>query len=518
MGVYPNRLKSFTPVNEPSDPSHWSVERLNSVSIQDIYDEISAIETELGLLPKGEYASVVARLNGLSNAPAIYVAASNASAASKAWAAATGGYVCDGTADEEQILAAINALPAVGGKVLLSEGTFYIASLITVASSKPGVTIEGQGWATELRLAANTTMFQIGDASALLYNFRMAHLMLEGLKATYTTATNDAIEVAKVQRAVFEHIRIKDFKGDGFSVGQEVSAYNYIFWILLNWIHGCGNDGMNISYAEGVRIIANSIQTPGRNGITFDGNCGYNDVLDNEIENVGEDGIYLNWVDVHRIFGNQISNVQEYGIDNNQSTILATANQIADCGRKTDNTYSHIRLNTNSANQGASLLNGNRMHKPNAGNDAKYCIENVTGDNIIVNNQVADAQTKQIQITAGNPIVRNNPGSDADGLILDPGDGNAIPVTLSGHVPLVTSGAETRTLADAAAPGITLDLYFKTDGGDCVITTASPVNQAGNNTLTFDTVGEHIRLTSIEDGADYEWRVVANDGVGLTTV
>lgn len=102
--------------------------------------------------------------------------------------------------------------------------------------------------------------------------------------------------------------------------------------------------------------------------------------------------------------------------------------------------------------------------------------------------------------------------------LADPGDAGAIPVTLSGYVPLVTGGAETRTLADADAPGLTLDLYLKTDGGDCVVTAASPVNQTGNNTLTFDNAGEHIRISSIEDGSDYEWRVVANDGVGLTTV
>lgn len=108
--------------------------------------------------------------------------------------------------------------------------------------------------------------------------------------------------------------------------------------------------------------------------------------------------------------------------------------------------------------------------------------------------------------------------ANAFNAIVDPGDGNAIPVTRSGYVPLVTAGAETRTLADADAPGLTLDLYFKTDLGNCVVTSASPINQAGNNTMTFADVGDHLRLTSIEDGADLEWRAVANDGVALSTV
>lgn len=103
------------------------------------------------------------------------------------------------------------------------------------------------------------------------------------------------------------------------------------------------------------------------------------------------------------------------------------------------------------------------------------------------------------------------------GVIADPGDGNAIPSNVSGHVPLVTGGGgETRTIADATKAGLTLDLYLKTDGSDCVVTAASPVNQAGNTIMTFADVGDHLRLGSIEDGSDFEWRVVANDGVALS--
>jgi hypothetical protein len=52
----------------------------------------------------------------------------------------TDGYECDGTADNVQIQAAIDALTTSGGKVVLSEGVFNIAATITL---KSGVTIEG---------------------------------------------------------------------------------------------------------------------------------------------------------------------------------------------------------------------------------------------------------------------------------------------------------------------------------------------------------------------------------------
>jgi len=100
----------------------------------------------------------------------------------------------------------------------------------------------------------------------------------------------------------------------------------------------------------------------------------------------------------------------------------------------------------------------------------------------------------------------------------DPGDGKAIPIERSAHVALVTGGAETRTLADPARPGLTLDLYFKTDGGDCVVTAASPINQNGVTVMTFSSVGDHIRLVSVEDGADFEWRVEDSSGVVPSSV
>lgn len=72
-------------------------------------------------------------------------------------------YTTDGTADEVQIQAAIDALPATGGKVVLREGTYNINIGTTLYSAstyysalvtKPNVTIQGMGWSTKLILNA----------------------------------------------------------------------------------------------------------------------------------------------------------------------------------------------------------------------------------------------------------------------------------------------------------------------------------------------------------------------------
>lgn len=98
------------------------------------------------------------------------VAASDASATVKARA----DYICDGTNDEVQIQAAIDALPTTssnrrGGKILLSEGNFSIGSTIIIgkqAGDRLMMVLEGAGatYATHLNLAdnANCSILQIG--------------------------------------------------------------------------------------------------------------------------------------------------------------------------------------------------------------------------------------------------------------------------------------------------------------------------------------------------------------------
>lgn len=109
----------------------------------------------------------------------------------------------------------------------------------------------------------------------------------------------------------------------------------------------------------------------------------------------------------------------------------------------------------------------------------------------------------------------NNP---LTAVIADPGNAGAIPVTASGHCEVVTAGAETRTLAAPTFNGQELLLSMKTDGGDCVITCATTVNQTGNNTITLNDAGDAVRLVAKQNGANLRWSVVSNDGATLSTV
>ena len=126
----------------------------------------------------------------------------------------------------------------------------------------------------------------------------------------------------------------------------------------------------------------------------------------------------------------------------------------------------------------------------------------------------ADADAT-VRVRLEGTSVASNP---LTAVIADPGASGAIPVTASGHVDLVTAGAETRTLAAPSFLGQQMLISLKTDGGDCVITCATTVNQAGNNTITLDDAGDAILLVAKANGSDKRWSVVSNDGCTLSTV
>jgi len=115
----------------------------------------------------------------VSRSATLVVAASNASPRSKLGA----DYVCDGTADEVEINAAIAALPAGGGKVVLSEGTFTLAARINFPAID-NIVLEGAGREATTITAVNasaidSTMVRISGRS----NCSVRHLTIDGNKA-----------------------------------------------------------------------------------------------------------------------------------------------------------------------------------------------------------------------------------------------------------------------------------------------------------------------------------------------
>lgn len=100
--------------------------------------------------------------------------------------------------------------------------------------------------------------------------------------------------------------------------------------------------------------------------------------------------------------------------------------------------------------------------------------------------------------------------------ITDPGNGGAIPVTKSGSLALVSTGAQTRTLAIPTFRGQQIALYDDTHAGNIVITSAQALNQTGNTIMTFGAVRDNCVIEAITIGGALRWQIIANDGVALS--
>lgn len=99
--------------------------------------------------------------------------------------------------------------------------------------------------------------------------------------------------------------------------------------------------------------------------------------------------------------------------------------------------------------------------------------------------------------------------------ILDPGDAGVILFTGYGQTcPIVTAGAETRTVPNPTTNGLKATIYMLTYGGDCTITFASAYNEAGATVVVFSAAGQFLPLESVRTSATaFAWRVVRPDGV-----
>ena len=120
---------------------------------------------------------------------------------------------------------------------------------------------------------------------------------------------------------------------------------------------------------------------------------------------------------------------------------------------------------------------------------------------------------------SGNPQVEEINARGVEPVIIrDPGNGGTFDVSRPGIIEVTTAGAETRTLPDPVFRGQQIDIVMVADGGDCVITASSPVNQTGHTTITLSAIGGFIRLVGKFNATDgWEWQEVMEDTGSATT-
>lgn len=168
------------------------------------------------------------------------VAASDASDASKGRA----DYVCDGTADDVQIQAAIDALSVIGGRIILSAGTFNTAATIT--NDEDLVTLQGMGrWATTIRpgIGQDPDPIVLFGDTGIVNRCSIYDLLIHGREDSDPGHSGDGLHF-NVNGGILRGVDVNWTGGDGIVV-DGVSAQQ-IFEVVVDSckIYFPGNDGL----------------------------------------------------------------------------------------------------------------------------------------------------------------------------------------------------------------------------------------------------------------------------------
>lgn len=129
-----------------------------------------------------------------TGASTFIVAASNAATNEKAGA----NWICDGTDDDVQIQAALDALPATGGSVHLTSGTFYMNNPAILDDYQ---TLSGVGFATTLKLDAAPAVARLISATS------KGHVTVRDMTLDGSWKTGTGIYLDSTQYSIFENIR-----------------------------------------------------------------------------------------------------------------------------------------------------------------------------------------------------------------------------------------------------------------------------------------------------------------------
>ena len=201
----------------------------------------------------------------------LIVAASDASPQSKLGA----DYVCDGIADEEEIQAALGALPAGGGVVQLSEGEFTPAATITVGVKQH---LRGVGLATKITpsvvlapcIDVTGTMALVSDL--LLGGSCTIGIRISGYAAVLRDLLIGDIDGSGVKVTGAEQF-LENVQIGNCNVGLEIASGSWDTSLTTVWI---GGDGTHAGSADGILCAGNAGAIAATNVHVW----GYDDLLD----------------------------------------------------------------------------------------------------------------------------------------------------------------------------------------------------------------------------------------------
>lgn len=250
------------------------------------------------------------------------------------WAAKNCDYLCDGTADDVEINAAIAALPEGGGEIVILDGTYDITAEIVI--SKDYMNLRGNGVSTILKRGFNSVghvnVTGVINLSAMFCN--VSNLQIDGNVLTHKNFINMSMIINAPYNTV-ENIASSNSKGSGVYIRGNKNrilnsyfGYNESYGIVSesatrdNIIEGneCSFNGIGIHSSGNCIIRGNICLTNNYYGISIAKNA----VVSDNICEGNIHGIYANeGTGRNTITGNSCNDNSRYGcmittdVDNN---------------------------------------------------------------------------------------------------------------------------------------------------------------------------------------------------------
>jgi len=170
-------------------------------------------------------------------------------------------YLCDGVNDGEEINAAIAALPVIGGKIVIREGTYNLSNRIVV--HKDNVTLEGIKNATVLNVSVNTLSQGAVECTG-------THCTIKGLTISNPSNVN-----------VFVGIYIHDCDNSTVNSNQLLNSANANNTLCAGiWLKDSSN---NVISENTCKCICNGQNIP---GVLIGDGCNNNIITHNVLANM----------------------------------------------------------------------------------------------------------------------------------------------------------------------------------------------------------------------------------------
>lgn len=400
-------------------------------------------------------------------------------------------YVCDGTADDVEIQAAITALPTNGGTVHLSQGTFNIATNLLVKSY---TILEGEGDTTVIvqNVAANYDPINSGNYPAsgngdytVLRNFK-----LDGKRATVTGS--GTIVWYGGTHPIFENLHLVDMYGTGILLRTCTRAL-----IKNNHIDNAKADGIAIYDGSNLCIISGNIVE------NCDGSYGIQ-VLGIEVAGQAETASCIIANNISRANVNGIGIVAgavrnlicaNYCANNSASGILTYGLSVGGVERQV--TDALIIGNYSSYNVDGIRIDGVAAYTDDAMVVGNHTDDNTTGINITAQGRTTVVKANHLR---GDTTSLTNSGSSSK---------------INQNTGYISENSSTATVANGATTAVVSHGLATTPTRVLISLTNNPTNDPQVwwvSTLTTTQFTINTKVDPGATGAIFDWRAQVGEG------